>query len=402
MGNSLKVAFFLAKRAIGRGNIRVSILSISVLVLVYINIALGPALIDGLVQLINHKVRTTLSGDIVVQSDGTTDLIPDAGALASQIEALDGVKAVVPLTLVGYQVRHEGRQFTGHLTAADPDLYRSVFATADYVIEGSFLDPDDTGQVVLGIGMAGAGREFESSWASLRTINAGDRITVNLASGGTRDYTVKGVFQTEMPYSDIKAFVTRSELSIISPASGDFAHQICVRADDGRDLQPIVSGILGLREGLSAGTWEEAAGMVQATVRSVRSIYLIIQAIALVVAGLTVAMVTYIDLANRRRQMGILRGIGITDRALVLSYTFRALFLYAAGTVLALVLFVFVIVPAERQHPLHVSFGDILLPVEVSYLLSAAVMLSVVSLLSAAVPAWLATRVQVVDAIWAS
>jgi ABC-type antimicrobial peptide transport system permease subunit len=40
--------------------------------------------------------------------------------------------------------------------------------------------------------------------------------------------------------------------------------------------------------------------------------------------------------------------------------------------------------------------------VDVSYLATAAVLLGVVSLLSAAIPAWQATRMQVVDAIWAS
>jgi len=38
---------------------------------------------------------------------------------------------------------------------------------------------------------------------------------------------------------------------------------------------------------------------------------------------------------------------------------------------------------------------------ELSYLVTAAVLLGVVSLLSAAIPAWQATRMQVVDAIWA-
>ena len=123
MRRSLKVAFFLAKRAIGRGHIRVSILSISVLVLVYINIALGPAMIDGLVDLINDKVRTTLIGDILVQPDAGEGSIPDADALASQIEAIDGVEAAVPLNVVGYQIRYEGRQFTSSLTAADPTDY---------------------------------------------------------------------------------------------------------------------------------------------------------------------------------------------------------------------------------------------------------------------------------------
>jgi putative ABC transport system permease protein len=402
MGRSLKVAFFLAKRAVGRGHIRVSILSISVLVLVYINIALGPAMIDGLVDLINDKVRSTLIGDILVQPDAGEGFIPDADALASQIEAIDGVEAAVPLNVVGYQIRYEGRQFTSSLTAADPTDYKTVFTTSEYMIEGSFLDPDDTDQIVLGINVAGADRKFDASWASLRSVNAGDKVVVVFTNGIEKEYTVKGVFQTEMPYSDIKAFITSREFSLVSPEVGDSATHLCVRAENGCELGPIIGEIQALREGLSVGTWEEAAGMIKVSVESVRSIYVIIEAIALVVAGLTVAMVTYIDLANRRKQIGIQRAIGITKQTIILTYAFRAVFLFAVGTIVASSVFVFIIVPLERQHPVHFSFGNILFPVDVSYLATAAVLLGVVSLLSAAIPAWQATRMQIVDAIWSS
>jgi putative ABC transport system permease protein len=402
MGRSLKVAFFLAKRAVGRGHIRVSILSIAVLVLVYINIVLGPAMIDGLVDLINDKVRSTLIGDIVVQPDAGEGFIPDADALASQIEAIDGVEAAVPLNMVGYQIRYEGRQFTSSLTAADPTDYETVFTTSEYMIEGSFLDPDDTDQIVLGLNVAGADRDFDASWASLRSVNAGDKVLVVFTDGVEKEYTVKGVFRTEMPYSDIKAFITSRELSLVSPEVGDSATHLCVRTENGRELGPIIGEIQALREGLSVGTWEEAAGMIKVSVESVKSIYVIIEAIALVVAGLTVAMVTYIDLANRRKQIGIQRAIGITKQTIILTYAFRAFFLFAVGTTVASSVFVFIIVPLERQHPVHFSFGYILFPVDVPYLAAAAVLLGIVSLLSAAIPAWQATRVQVVDAIWAS
>jgi putative ABC transport system permease protein len=402
MGRSLKVGFFLAKRAIGRGHVRVSILSIAVLLLVYINIALGPAMIDGLVDLINGKVRSTVTGDILVQPDVGEGFIPDANALASQIEAIDGVEAAVPLNVVGYQIRYEGRQFTSSLTATDPTDYETVFTTSEYMIEGSFLDPDDTDQIVLGINVAGADKKFDASWASLRSVNAGDKVVVVFTNGVEKEYTVKGVFQTEMPYSDIKAFITSRELSLISPEVGDSATHLCVRAEKGCELGPIMTEIRALRDGLSVGTWEEAAGMIKASVDSVRSIYQIVQAIALVVAGMTVAMVTYIDLANRRKQIGIQRAIGITKLAIIMTYAFRAFFLFAVGTILSSLVFVFVIVPLERQHPVHFSFGYILFPVEVSYLVTAAVLLGIVSLLSAAIPAWQATRMQVVEAIWAS
>ncbi len=65
----MKVAAFMALKSLRRGDVRVLLLTVSMLILVYINLVFTPSLLAGAVQKINEKTRNTLSGDIVVQSD---------------------------------------------------------------------------------------------------------------------------------------------------------------------------------------------------------------------------------------------------------------------------------------------------------------------------------------------
>jgi putative ABC transport system permease protein len=105
---------------------------------------------------------------------------------------------------------------------------------------------------------------------------------------------------------------------------------------------------------------------------------------------------------NKRRQIGIERAIGITSVSIVSSYVIRAV-IYAVLSILAAALiFVYVVVPIEALYPFHFPFGDVLLPVDVSYLTSSGLILCAVAVVSAFVPAWQTIRTKIIDAIWSS
>jgi putative ABC transport system permease protein len=118
------------------------------------------------------------------------------------------------------------------------------------------------------------------------------------------------------------------------------------------------------------------------------------------VAAITIFIVTYVDLVNKRRQIGIERAIGITGASIVLSYIFRAIFYAVLGILLAALIFVYVVVPLEAHRPFHFPFGDIFLPVNIGYLIISAAILFVVAAVSAFVPAWQTIRTKIIDAIW--
>jgi putative ABC transport system permease protein len=404
--NSVKVAVFLAFKSITRGDWRVLLLTISMLILVYINLVFTPSLLSGAVQEINEKTRNTLSGDIVVQSDNYP-VIVKAQEVVSAIEDIDGVAAACARTSLGTEIHHEDDQVTAALYAIDPDEDSQVFDISQNMIEGSYLDPGDRNCVLLGAQIAGADREdLELYSSSLMTVHAGDNVTIYSASG-SMEFTVKGIFFTEFVQSDIRAYMTQAQFDAMSPAMQDTATSIHVKLKRGANRDSVMEqmqqmGLASFGQPLKFQTWEDALGVLRSMTKSFDQIIVILRTTALVVAGITIFIVTYVDLVNKRRQIGIERAIGITSASIVLSYIIRAIVYAAFGILAAALIFRYVMVPIEAQHPFHFPFGNVLLAVDVSTLTSSALILCAVAIVSAFIPAWQTVRTKIIDAIWSS
>jgi len=126
----------------------------------------------------------------------------------------------------------------------------------------------------------------------------------------------------------------------------------------------------------------------------------ILEVVNALVAGITIFIVTYVDVINRRRQIGILRAIGIKTRPIIYSYLLRALFYVAIGLFLSWLLFNHVITPLEVNHPFHFPFGPVFFTRDFTLLVHMVILLSAVSLIAAFIPVWLVMRIKLLDAIW--
>jgi len=404
--NSLKVAAFMALKSLRRGDVRVLLLTVAMLILVYLNLVFTPSLLGGAVQKINEKTRDTLSGDVVVQSDNYPVII-GAQEMLSAIESIAGVAAASARTNMGAEIDYEDERATAAVYAIDPEQDSRVFSISRNVIEGSYLDPADRNQVLLGVQIAGADlKELDLYASSLKTVHAGDNVTM-IFGNGSREFTVKGVFFTEFAQSDIRAYITQAEYDDMYPAFRDTATSIHVKLKPSANRDSVIEQIhkLGLTDfgqPLRFQTWEDVLGVMRSMTKTLDQIIAILRTTALVVASITIFIVTYVDLVNKRRQIGIERAIGITSASIVLSYVLRGIIYAVFGVLAAALIFVYVVKPIEAQHPFHFPFGDVELAVGVSTLVSSAFILCGVAIVSAFIPAWQTVRTKIIDAIWSS
>jgi len=400
---SLKVAVFLALKSISRGNSRVLILTIAMLVLVYLNLVFTPAILAGAVDSVNNKTINTMSGDIIVQAAGEVPVIGNVSALVSQIESLDGVQAACARNSLGADISYEGERTTTSVYAIDPEQDRDVFQISQDIIEGSYLSPDDTDQILLGVQIAGNDRKnLELYSSSLQSVHAGDQVTVKYAGGVEKQYTVKGIFYTELVQSDQRSYITEKEFDTMNPLMKDSASAVYVKTKDNVRLETVIEEIKGLRPGLKFQTWEDVAGFLRSMTDSFKQIIVILRVIAFIVAAITIFIVTYVDLVNKRRQIGIERAIGITGASIILSYIFRAIIYAIVGILAAALIFVYIVVPVEARTPFHFPFGDVFLPINITYLITSGLILCAVATVSAFIPAWQTIRIKIIDAIWSS
>ncbi len=173
-----------------------------------------------------------------------------------------------------------------------------------------------------------------------------------------------------------------------------------MKTADRAGVKTIIEQISHTRDGLRILIWEDYAGIVRSMTNSFNVIKTILNVVNLLVAGITVFIVTYIDVANRRRQIGIQRAIGISQSSITLSYLIRAVFYAIIGSILDSLAFVYIVAPVEARHPFHFPFGDVYLFTGFSDATRTAFILVCASVVAAFVPVWMALRIKILDVIW--
>lgn len=407
--NSLKVAAFLAFKGFIRANIGITLFTILMLVLVATNLMFVPGLLNGLVEGANAKLIDTYCSHLIVEAQGLKNQaykIRQVENIITAIESINGVEAVTARNKIGANILFEDkagneRQLNCTIDAIIPAREEAVFNISSSIIEGSFLDERDRDEILLGIQLAGADRPNTEFYArSLRSVHAGDKVTVTYSNGAIKQYTVKGIFRTDFIQTDLQAHISQLEYESIVAGSRDTASELHVKLREGTDSAEIMRRIAMYNSGVSFQTWEENAGLVNSMTTSFQLINSILDIVNTLVAGITIFIVTYVDVINKRRQIGIQRAIGIKKRAIILSYILRSLCYVIIGLLLAWLLYKNVIVPFEAAHPFYFPFGAVFLTTEIPILIRTSVLLLIVSLGAALLPVWMATREKIMDAIW--
>ncbi len=401
MTRLLKVATFLALKSIVRGNVGIILLTIFMLVLVTMNLLFVPGLINGATMSMNTILIKTYSGDIIIEPGGDDTVISHADDLAQSIESIDGVVAASARNNINAYVTFEDERVNCVVIGIDPAQERAVFEVADSLIEGRYLDSRDRGQILLGVQLAGADLDdIELYSSSLRHVHAGDKVVVTYSNGIEKQYTVKGIFDTGFIQTDVQAFVTDLEFNSVMPNMNNKATSIRVKLEEGVDPELIIERIASMRSGLAFQTWDETAGLVESMTESFILINQILNVVNYLIAGITVFIVTYVDVVNRRRQIGIQRAIGIKSRSITISYLIRALFYAVIGLIIGILAFKYVIIPIEARHPFEFPFGPAYLTTKPAYTARMAFILLSVSLVAAFIPVWRVMRIKILDAIW--
>lgn len=401
MFRSLRVALFLAPKAIVRGNLGITALTIFMLAIVTMNLLFVPGLIDAIVNSSNKIMIETYSGDLIVESASENPLISQARELRQGIAAIPGVAGVSARNAINAELTFKEERITCPVIGIDPEKDKQVFDIASSLLEGQYLDSRDREQILLGVQLAGADRQsIELYSGSLKHAHAGDKVEVRFSNGVQKQYTVKGIFHTGFIQTDIQAFISDLEYQAVVPGARNKASSIRIKLDKGANAELIIQQVGAMRDGLRIKTWGEMAGIMLSMTDSFRIINQILNVVNILIAGITVFIVTYVDVVNRKRQIGIQRAIGIKPRSIVISYIFRAMFYAVIGLILGYFVYRFVIIPLEVRNPFIFPFGPAFLSMSALQMTKTIIILIAVSLAASFMPVWRVMHKSILDSIW--
>lgn len=406
----LKVALFLAFKSATRGNKAIVALMIFIMSLAFINLVFISSILNGIVATINNQVKTNVVSDIVIEPQeepAKEDFITDAKELQRKIENIPGVTATVchyKLTgSIAYDKEKKGKfkSVPASIIGIDPAQEEQFTEVAQKIVDGRYLEGLEDNDIVLGSELAGGYGGAGDDLTSLGGVKVGDKVKVIFSNGIKRNYKVKGIFKVNFGFVDRQAFIASKEAESVLSVR-DSASQILVRTDNDDEESRYVTQIQSIDPNLKLRKWTEYMGGLSSVTESFDMITSVISAIGLVVSAVTIFILIYVNVVHRRRQIGILKAIGIKQDIIVYSYIFQALFYAVSGIIIGSLLIFYLIAPYFEANPLKLPIGETSLALSNSLVMYSIFGLLLASLVAGFVPSWRGARENIIDAIWGS
>jgi ABC-type antimicrobial peptide transport system permease subunit len=193
-----------------------------------------------------------------------------------------------------------------------------------------------------------------------------------------------------------RQFINRSDINF---------NEIAVKLKVGATIDDAayVKSILvrnGFEDNAKIQTWEEAQPKFLKDIAATFGLLgNLIGTIGLAVASITIFIVIFVNAITRRKFIGILKGIGISAKAIEVSYIIQSIFYAMVGSVIGLAVLYGFLVPFIDAHPINFPFSDGILYAPLPGTLIRVAALLITTIIAGFIPARMIVKRNTLDAI---
>ncbi|KXJ98444.1 MAG: outer membrane-specific lipoprotein transporter subunit LolE [Parcubacteria bacterium OLB19] len=409
---TFRIGFLLGFRQIQRASIWTTTLIIFVMMLTFLNLIAVSGVLVGLIAGAEKAVRENTYGDLVISPHSEEDHILNTQTIVREISTYPEITT--------YSVRYNGtgeleanfkerRDLKGDadvtgvkVTGIDTQKEDTTTNLSDFIVEGEYLDPNEEGKILIGAYYLSQYAElYGDIFETVEDVHPGD--TVRLTVGEiSKEFTVKGIIQSKVDDTNLNTYIPEREFRRLFGRIDQNADVIAIKINNPADNIKIKESLLnsGLGDYAKIQTFEESTPKFLADIKKTFNLLgTFIGSIGLVVASITIFIIIFINALSRRRNIGILKGIGISERAIEIAYVLQATFYALAGSLLGALLTYGFLVPYFDANPIQFPFSDGILvadPIETLYKFG---ILFITTLIAGFLPAWLITRQNTLNSI---
>ncbi len=364
MFSNIKLSIFLAVKTILRGDKGSLILTIMIMMVVFLNLLFIDSIFAGIGKTMDNTKINYQYGEVIIEPSTTETYIEDTKRIIDTIQDYEYVRAITARLESGavltFDKKKDGRNvetFTSGVIGIDPEWDNQAIDMRSKIIAGRYLKSSDRKEVLLGADVAG-GYGSTVYPTSLNGVRIGDEITAYYNNGVVKEYKVVGIYKTKNFDMDGRMFVTQKELNSILGTTNE-ASEIIIRLTNRQLSQKMLSELRRLGfDNYDLFDWNDKLAFGRSINKSFDMIGMILRVIGSLVAGLVIFIIIFVDIVNRRKQIGILKAIGIPTIVIRNSYIIRGMFYTVAGIILGYLLMQFGVIGFFQKHPIDFPMGD--------------------------------------------
>jgi putative ABC transport system permease protein len=400
MINDIRVGALIAYCSVKRGNKKTLIFIVFVLSLIFMNLVFLPSMIGGLSGLFTGFMQDYPYGDIVIEPTGDNTYINNADNVLKKVRAVEGVRAGTKRLDVGASINHKqkvvGVTITGMLPTEEYDISRYPYI----ITEGDFLSDLSRDEIIIGAMIAGTGFGSEI-YDNLGEVRPGALVDVTYSNGVKRTYKVKGIMEGTFEVVDLNALVHYKEIEDVYGLEGKEATSVVVRVDEQGTEAQIQDKIREAGVNEQIFTWaDKSESLIRQAMQSMGAIDIMSKIVSLIVGAALVLIIIYINVLNRKKEIGILKAVGITPRSIVLSYAFLSTFYVSLGISAGLILYFSLMLYFQANPVVFYETMEIRPAIDPVLLFQSVVTMLTLSVIAGILPAWSVSRESILKAIW--
>jgi putative ABC transport system permease protein len=363
----------------------------------FVNLVFTPSLFNGIIDGSNKQIINTLTGDVYVTPPNGSDYINQIDQVVSSLSSISGVKAVSAKMVVPARLKYQNINGSWQILAVNPNDENGVSSIPGKISSGSYLDANDTDQIVIGRQIAG-GKDVEENALSFKGAKVGDKVNV-IFDGGTKSFIIKGIYNSGFVQSDERAFITNKALKEIMPNLVGKATTVNIRINNSSDEGKVINSIENDNLKVNVYSWQDSAGLMKSVSSSFLSINVLLSLTSVMIAAVTIIIIIYVTIINKRKEIGILRAIGIKPYIIISSYVILSAVYAIIGIIVGTAAFFLVLVPYFQVHPFVLPICNAVLVMNWPDYAIRAEAIMAVSIIGGFIPALVVTRAKMLDAI---
>ncbi len=407
-----RIGLLLGIRHIQRTSIWTTVLIILVVICTFVNLVVVSGILDGIVKGALAEIREVGVGDIIISPLEEEDRVLESDRIVRELANYPEIQSYsarykeLATIEANYKERRdlssERDVIAVEVTGINPEHENETLNLASLVVEGEYFSPDDQEGILLGkFYIDRYAKEYGDIYHSFNDVYPGDTVRVTVGNQ-TKELVVKGIIDSKIDFVGLSVYIPEKEFRRLFERADRNADDIIIRIKPGVDEMILRDKLV--RTGVSeAGKVETFTESIPKFVQDVEDTFgllgLFIGVIGITVASITVFIIIFINILNRKRQIGILKAIGISKRAIQYAYVTQACFYAVIGSTIGVVIVLFGLVPYFEANPIDFPYSDVSLDTTTLGLIVRVVSICGIMVLAGLIPAWLITRQNTLNAI---
>ena len=395
--SDLKTSLFLAGKNLSKTK-KTTVIIVGVLAASFLSITFFAAIIDGLSYEFEDSMIERLTGHLSIEPGKKDRFIENSDVMLKNLNRISGILGAERRLTSSSVVSKKDTQIGSSLIFIEPEKCLEVSNFKNSVILGEYLSTKNENEILIGAGLVEKFAKEDSSRERL-DVDIGETVILGFSNGHTEEYKIKGIYQTGSRFVDEYILINYGEYSDIFGTENEVAEQILIKLK-GRGLEnEYIKKIRNIGIGEEIHPWQSKMGMVKEFTGSLQITNQITTIIGLMTAFATVYIIIFINVNNKRKQIGILKAVGIKRRIILSSYMFQSLTYGIGGVILGNVL-MSILLYILTINPLTMPIGKVIPLLSQERRVYTSLMLILASVVAGFFPSFKAAKDNILDAIF--